>query len=452
MAAYMERVAMGKVKFTAGRVESARCPEGKSQAFIWDNEAPGLGLRVTAGGAKSFIFQSRFLGETIRMTIGEPSVWPLGNQVGPGGKILQSGVREEARRLQALIDSGRDPRRVKAEVEAEDRAEREASKAKEVSVQEAWSAYLADRQPHWGARHYRDHVDLAHAGGEIRKRSRKKTVPGPLAQFMGMRLAELDAARMESWAAKEGASRPARARLALRLVKAFLGWCSEQDGFRGSAKPEAVRNKRVREKLGTPNVRQPVLQREQLAEWFAAVQALPNTVISVYLQYMLLTGARPTEPLTLKWEDVSFKWKTIILRDKTADDRKRKIGLTPYVEFLLLSLPRRNEWVFSSPTSSSGQLVDPSGAHDAACEAAGIEKITLQGLRRSFASLCEWIEVPAGVSAQIMGHAPSGVREKNYIRREVDLLRMWHVKIEEWVLEQAGIESGDQGLRVVNAR
>ena len=41
--------------------------------------------------------------------------------------------------------------------------------------------------------------------------------------------------------------------------------------------------------------------------------------------------------------------------------------------------------------------------------------------------------------------------EQNYIRRPLDLLRMWHVKIEAWILEQAGIDFAPvaAGLRVV---
>lgn len=436
---------MSKVKLTAPRVAAAACPEGRNQAFLWDVEAPGLALRVTAGGAKAYIFQSRFMGGSVRMTIGDPAVWPLTNQMdrsGPGGKVLQVGAREEARRLQAIIDSGRDPRLVKSELQVADTAAREQQRALDVTVGEAWEAYLKDRQEHWGPRHYRDHLELAHTGGEVRKRSDKKTVPGPLAQFMSMRLADLDSPLVEAWAAKEGVKRPTRARLALRVVKAFLNWCQEEEAFAAAAKPEAVRGKRVREKLGAPVKREAVLQREQLAAWFEAVQALSNPVISAYLQYMLLTGPRPTEPLTMKWEDVNFRWKVIVMRDKTSDSRKRKIPLTPYVSQLLAGLPRRNEWVFSSPASASGQLVDPGDAHDAACEAAGIEKITLQGLRRSFASLCEWIEMPRGVSAQIQGHAPEGTRDKHYIVRPIDLLRMWHERIEAWMLEQAGVEMG----------
>lgn len=39
-----------------------------------------------------------------------------------------------------------------------------------------------------------------------------------------------------------------------------------------------------------------------------------------------------------------------------------------------------------------------------------------------------------------MGHKASALAEKHYRRRPIDLLRMWHEKIEAWILEQAGIE------------
>jgi hypothetical protein len=51
----------------------------------------------------------------------------------------------------------------------------------------------------------------------------------------------------------------------------------------------------------------------------------------------------------------------------------------------------------------------------------------------------EWVECPAGIAQQIQGHAPQGVREQNYIRRPVDLLRVWHDKIEAWILKEANV-------------
>jgi hypothetical protein len=43
---------------------------------------------------------------------------------------------------------------------------------------------------------------------------------------------------------------------------------------------------------------------------------------------------------------------------------------------------------------------------------------------------------------------------KHYRRRLLDLLRMWHVKIEAWILEQAGIKQPEEsasGLRLVKS-
>ena len=70
---------------------------------------------------------------------------------------------------------------------------------------------------------------------------------------------------------------------------------------------------------------------------------------------------------------------------------------------------------------------------------AGIHGLSLHGLRRSFKSLTEWQEIPAGVVAQLMGHKPSATAEKHYAVRPLDLLRMHHEKIEAWILEQAGV-------------
>ena len=54
--------------------------------------------------------------------------------------------------------------------------------------------------------------------------------------------------------------------------------------------------------------------------------------------------------------------------------------------------------------------------------------------------------MPAGISAQIMGHKPSAIAEKHYRQRPLDLLRMWHEKIEAWILEQANVEFNSHSL------
>lgn len=168
------------------------------------------------------------------------------------------------------------------------------------------------------------------------------------------------------------------------------------------------------------------------------MRALGNPVIAAALQVMLLTGARPGEVLAMKWADVNQQWRGITMRDKVEGDRV--IPLTPYVAQLLASLPRRNAWVFSSPSAHDGILSWPAKPHAQACAVAGIDGLTLHGLRRSFGTLTEWLEIPAGVVAQLQGHKPSATAEKHYRVRPLDLLRVHHERIEAWMLEQAGVQ------------
>ena len=95
-------------------------------------------------------------------------------------------------------------------------------------------------------------------------------------------------------------------------------------------------------------------EREQLKRWFEEVRAIQNPVTSAAIQVMLLTGARVNEVLGLKWSDVDERWKKIAIQDKV--EESRTIPLTPFVEQLIMSLPRRNEQVFSSHDSKTGSI------------------------------------------------------------------------------------------------
>lgn len=425
-----------RVRLTAGRVEAFTCPADKSQAFLWDTDAPSLALRVTPTGRKTYVFESRLNGATLRINIGTAADWPI--------KKAQT----EAQRLKMLVDSGQDPRELERQQQSDKAAAQVAAIAQTVkavaqalTVGEVWATYLNERRPFWGDLHYRDHIDKAKAGGlpsGSRGGGKQLTKPGPLAALMPLALCALDQPTIEAWAAREGKARPSSARLAWRLLTVFLTWCAEQPQYSALLPAtNPAKTKRAREALGKPSTKSDVLQREQLAAWFTAVQQTPNPVIAACLQMMLLTGARPGEVLALRWEDVNTQWKGINIRDKV--EGTREIPATPYMLHLLAALPRRNEWVFSSPTSASGCLTEPNTPHTRACRAAGLEGLTLHGLRRSFASLTEWLETPAGVVAQIQGHKPSATAEKHYKVRPLELLRVHHERIEAWLLEQAGV-------------
>ena len=434
---------MARINLTAGRIRAFGT--SKPQAFIWDAEAPGLAIRATASGNKAFIFQAKLNGNAIRCTIGDVKTWGIDD------------ARAEARRLQTLIDKGLDPREEKAERIAATEAKREESRRQVIAVAEAWAAYVAACRHRWGALHLRDHETLSRAGGEEWRRGTGKIEPGPLAVLMPERLSDLTPERVASWLDDETARRPTRAALAYRLLRAFLRWCASRPDYAAAVNLEAVGSRVAKDHLPKARAKEAdCLQREQLASWFAAVREIGNPVISAYLQGLLLTGARREELAWLTWADVDFQWKGMAIHDKV--EGERIIPLTPYLASLLYALPRRKDadgepvpWVFSSPAAASGRIQEPRIAHLRALKAAGLPHLSLHGLRRSFGTLAEWVECPAGVVAQIMGHKPSAIAEKHYRRRPLDLLRMWHVRIEAWMLEQAGIAQpaeDAQGLRL----
>jgi integrase len=443
-----------KKNFTAEVIANYQCEAGKSQSIYWDAKTTGLGFRVTSAGARSYIFETSLNGKTIRMTIGDVSNYSIPN------------ARDEAVSLKAMTNKGIDPRLVKADQIASDKAKAQAKKDKSiaealqtkmesVTMGKAWLEYIAERKDakegkenSWSTRHYRDHIKMVHTGGVQRKRSDKLTEAAPLSSLVDLRLIDITPDKVNEWANVEASKRPTQARLAFRLLRAFLSWCMTHKIYGQIITDNAAKNEVARKRLGKPQTKNDVLQREQLPSWFSAVREINNPVISAYLQTLLLTGRRREQIAELRWTDIDFQWNKITMKDKT--ERNASIPLTPYVAHLLKSLPRRNKYVFSSPTANTGYLADPSDAHRKACADACVE-LTLHGLRRSFASLTEWIEMPAGIAAQIQGHAPQGVREQNYVRRPLDLLRMWHIKIEAWILEEAKIQFVPlkSGLQVV---
>jgi integrase len=419
---------------TAGRIERLTCPADKNQAFLRDSKAPGLRVRVTPSGKKAFIFEAKLLRKTIRQTIGDIRSWSI------------EAARAEANRLQVLVDSGKDPREERREQEAAVQARNTAEKSRAITVREAWEAYIEDRRHIWGESHYKDHIRKAKAGGvRVKRGSRGRgvTIHGPLFPLMELKLEELTAAVIQAWAAQEGKERQTSARLAWRLLKAFLNWCSEQEAYASLVPAQnPAHTRRAREALGKPRAKSDVLQKEQLPCWFEAVQVACPPTTSAYLQGLVLTGTRPSELIALRWADVNLKWRSIKIRDKVEGDRE--IPLTPYLASLLTGLPRINEWVFASYLAQLDPqytvISPPHAAHARACRIAEIEGLTLHGLRRSFKTLSEWLEPPAGVVAQIMGHKPSATAEKHYTVRPLDMLRMYHERIERWILKEAGVE------------
>jgi len=448
-----------RLHLTNERIRKLQSPTGMQAVYAFDDDPRQLCVRVTPAGAKSFVYAGKLNRTPFRITIGSTDVWNLDD------------ARDEARRLQVIVDQGKDPRQVAASEQAEIRAridEQEAAKLAlenaerrgSVTLSKAWATYIEARSAKWSGRHRLDHEKVIRPSrikGDGEKARNLKA--GVLASLAPLPMSAITPERIAEWLEAETPKRGTQAALAFRLLRAFINWCEDVPELRGIAAPNACARKISREHVQKAKAKDDALQREQLILWFDAIRRIQNPTISAYLQGLLITGARRNELASLRWSDVDFQWNSLTIHDKV--DGERTIPLTPYFASLLRDLKNRNDtqptvrrlktletrgekwvpspWVFSSQTSETGHIEEPSIQHRKACAAVGLSGLTLHGLRRSFGSLSEWCECPVGVVAQIQGHKPSATAEKHYRVRPIDLLRLWHTRIEGWLLEQAGV-------------
>ena len=121
------------MRFTQRRIEEFKCPPGKRDKLAFDDEQRGLGLRVTATGAKSYLIQYTLGGRKRRIPLGSCSAISLAD------------ARKAAAKLMGELASGRDPV-----------AERKAAAAPaeltfDALISEWASRHLAHRRPHYAS-------------------------------------------------------------------------------------------------------------------------------------------------------------------------------------------------------------------------------------------------------------------------------------------------------------
>lgn len=416
-----------RTRLTAGRVSAFTCPPDKSQAFLWDTEAPALAVRVTPTGRKTYVFESRVNGKTLRVTIGEVKSWTL------------AAARTEAQRLKMATDSGEDVRETKRQQQAEREAQRQQEQAQAVTVGSVWPVYLENGKPKrkaaWKPRYRADLEKMVAAGGEPKARGQGLTKPGPLYPLLALRLADVTEDALQAWYESEATRGQHQAARALMMFRGFLRWCSTRPEYRALIDAHAGAAPAIAQQLPANTRRTDALETAQIAPWWAGTEQLNNRTAAAYLRALLLTGARREEMAALRWEHVDFQWRKLTLADKVRVSRT--IPLTPYLAQLLATLPRVNEFVFAS-SGKAGRITDARKAMAQALQHAGVAHVTFHGLRRTFIQQARKV-VPAGAPAQIAGHAPSATAE-GYAILSMDELRPHAEAIERHFLSLAGVQ------------
>lgn len=167
---------------------------------------------------------------------------------------------------------------------------------------------------------------------------------------------------------------------------------------------------------------------EEVPRFFEALEAEKNQKIKDFILLSLYTGARKSNVLSLKWDNISFLDKTWYIPGHNTKNSEPQ--LLPLVDEAIKILKKRkaqnntgSDWVFPSSASASGHLEEPRKAWRWILKAAGIEDLRLHDLRRTVGS---WMSI-AGANTYIIGKALNHKNSQStdvYVRlKNIDSIR-----------------------------
>jgi integrase len=279
---------------------------GERDAYLWDSELAGFGLKVTPAGSKVYLVQYRIggrKGRTRRVTIGKH------------GTVTADMAREAAKRLLGQVANGKDP------------AESKTQARKEPTV-----AQVADR-------YIEEHV-TTHNKPNMGREARR-LVKGRIKPALGsIAVSRLTRAQVKAWhhALRET---PYEANRALACLSKIMSLACKDWELRPDNPCNGV--KRFAEQKRERFFSDEELKRigETLTEAEQARSELPTVLHAIRL--LALTGMRLSEVLGLRWSDVDLGNGAIRLPDAKAGARTVPLG-APAMAFLA-SLERAGDYV-----------------------------------------------------------------------------------------------------------
>lgn len=376
---------------TEKRVRDAR--PGAETRVEWDETVKGLGLRISPGGTRSFIFDYRSDGRKRRMMLGR------------AGEISLATAREKALALRQAVREGQNPleverarRALPTMKEALDRFEAEyiphrmaLGRMAERTAQEYRRQITRHLRPTLGEKRVRDvtqrdiELMLTRAPLDTRKRSRGKTSRGePLPPVMANRIRALASKifrKCEDWGWRDQGTNPARG-----IDKAL----------------EEARDR--------------TLTADELAALGRALSAMDaNSGAVLAIRLAALTGLRlASEIRVMRWDDIDLKGGYVVLpKTKTG----RRVHTLPTAALVLLAdVPRVGDHVI--PGRDPTRPLDDRAIRrifERACEAAGIRGATPHDLRRTIMTQAAAMGVGAHLLRDMVGHKTTAMADR-YIR------------------------------------
>jgi integrase len=367
-----------------------------------DAQVPGLSLRVTAAGHKSFVLIARY-----PLNPKNPTRRALGDY----GKITLEQAREKARSWLALIGKGIDPK-------VEDARQKAEAGRRQINTFAAVAAEFLDR----------------HASGLRKAGEARRIVDQEFVKRWGARPV-IDIRPEEVAAAiraivKRGA--PYQAHNALGYLRRLFNWAIGTHEFGIDASP--VERLSPKDLIGKREARERTLTDAELcAVWDATVPM--GYPYGPLVRLLILTGQREREVADMSWSEINFDqalWTIPAIRMKGA--RAHEIPLVATAVALLKSLPRftAGEYVFTT-TSSAKPVNGFSKAKARIDRLSGVESWKIHDLRRSMRTHLSALPVQDMVRELIIAHARPGLHrvydQHNYRSEKRECLELWAARL-----------------------
>jgi integrase len=374
------------MKLTKRTLDSAK-PHPTHDVFLWDDEAPGFGLRIKPSGVRSFVLQYRNgSGVSRRMTLGK------------FGVLTPDEARKIAKQNLADVARGGDP----VEKKAQDR--------NAMTVRQLCGAYL----------------EAAEKGLILGKRNRpKKTstlyidrgrIDRHILPLLGSRrvrdLATPDIVRfMRDVTAGKTANDIKTGFRGRAIVEGGAGTASRTVGLLGGILSFAV-GEGIIAVNPVRGVKRPADNRREIRLTAAQYRALgdalteaetkgENPAAILAIRLLALTGCRRGEIERLKWDEVDFKGHCLRLLDSKEGKSIRPLGLE--ASNLLIKLPKNGQYVLPGNAADKPFTGLPK-AWRRIVGNAQVPNLTPHGLRHAFGSVSADLGFAEPTIAALLGH------------------------------------------------
>ena len=286
------------MRFTQKAITDLDLPTGKNETIVFDDDLPGFGLRIRAGGKRTWIYQYKIGNQNRRITLGAATALSLAS------------ARATAIKIHAQVRLGRDPSVEKAEARV---------RASE-TVAAALQSYLTYQRTRLRPRSY----------VEVERHLIKHGRP-----LHSLQLDKVDrraiAAEISAAAVKSGAVTANRIRASL---SAFFAWCIGEGLL--DLNP-VIGTNRQEEKSRTR-----VLTDDELKSIW---NALGSDDYSTVVKLLMLTGQRADEIAALRWSEIVGD--QIALPESPAKNRRQHIiPMSSAVRAILDGRAHNDEFVF----------------------------------------------------------------------------------------------------------